>query len=139
MLIGLANHAGPDGREAFPSVRKLVRYTELSERTVRTALDQLRAAGIIRPCDPAVVAAKIKRADQQPQGWDLALDLIRDDLDGDEIDALARQFPGLATRVDAQDGERHDRVQPLHPAPASACGQPVGRGATAAPRCADGV
>ena len=33
VLVGLANHAGPDGSEAFPSVRKLVRYTELSERT----------------------------------------------------------------------------------------------------------
>lgn len=27
VLIGLANHAGPDGKEAFLSVRTLVRYT----------------------------------------------------------------------------------------------------------------
>jgi DNA-binding transcriptional regulator YhcF (GntR family) len=73
VLIGLANHADPDGKDAFPSVRRLTRYTELSERTVRTALDRLEADGIIRPCDPAIVAAKIERADQRPQGWDLAI------------------------------------------------------------------
>jgi len=61
-LVGLANHAGPDGTGAFPSVRTLVRYTDLSERTARIALDRLAADGIIRPCDPAIVAARIKRA-----------------------------------------------------------------------------
>ena len=66
VLIGLANHAGPDGKDAFPSVRTLVRYTDLSERTVRTALDRLEAEGTIRPCDPAVIAARIKRPDQRP-------------------------------------------------------------------------
>ena len=47
VLAGLANHAGPDGTGAFPSVATLVRYTGLSERTVRTCLDRLRAAGSI--------------------------------------------------------------------------------------------
>src|SRR5215510_9784668 len=53
VLVGLANHAGPDGAGAFPSVATLVRYTGLSERTVRTCLDRLEAAGIVSPCDPA--------------------------------------------------------------------------------------
>ncbi len=101
VLIGLANHAGPDGKEAFPAVRTLIRYTCLSERTVQTALDRLEADGIIRPCDPAVVAAKIKRADRRPQGWDLAMHLIRDDLDDEDLAALERQFPGLTARVAA--------------------------------------
>jgi hypothetical protein len=39
---------------------------------VRTALDRLEAESIIQSCDPAVVAAKSKRADQRPQGWDAA-------------------------------------------------------------------
>jgi hypothetical protein len=73
VLVGLANHAGPDGTGAFPSVATLVRYTGLAERTVRTCLDQLAAAGIIAPCDPGIVAARIKRADRRPQGWDLNL------------------------------------------------------------------
>ena len=47
VLVGLANHAGPDGTGAFPSVATLVRYTGLSERTVRTCLDRLAVAGII--------------------------------------------------------------------------------------------
>ena len=52
VLVGLANHAAPDGKEAFPSVRTLARYTDLSERTVRTALGRLEAGSIIQPCDP---------------------------------------------------------------------------------------
>jgi hypothetical protein len=77
VLVGLANHAGPDGTGAFPSVATLVRYTGLSERTVRTCLDRLRAAGIVSPCDPGIVAARIKRADRRPQGWNLNLSLVR--------------------------------------------------------------
>jgi hypothetical protein len=54
----LANHAGPDGTGAFPSLATLVRYTGLSERTVRTCLDRLETEGIIAPCDPDIVAAR---------------------------------------------------------------------------------
>jgi len=45
-------------------VATLVRYTGLAERTVRTCLDRLQTAGIIAPCDPGIVAARIKRADR---------------------------------------------------------------------------
>ncbi|MBO0786580.1 MAG: hypothetical protein J2P33_10950 [Actinobacteria bacterium] len=74
----------------------LVRYTGLSERTVRTCLDRLSAEGIIAPCDPGIVAARIKRADRRPQGWDLNLGLIRDDLDDADLAVLEHQFPGCA-------------------------------------------
>lgn len=125
VLIGLANHAGPDGKDAFPSVRTLVRYTDLSERTVRTALDRLEAEGTIQPCDPAVVAAKIKRADHRPQGWDLSMNLIRDDLEDEDLAALENQFPGLNARVRAVRKAGSDRpdsgVQPLHPAARTGC------------------
>ena len=80
MLVGLANHAGPGGTDAFPSVATLVRYAGLSERTVRTGLDRL-AAEDIPSCGPGIVAARIKPADRRPQGWDLSLGLVRDDLD----------------------------------------------------------
>jgi hypothetical protein len=93
VLIGLANHAGPDGKDTFPSEHTLVRYTCLSKRTVQTALDRLEEAGLIRPCDPAVVAAKIKRADRRPQGWDLAMGLVRDDLDDEDLAALEHGPP----------------------------------------------
>ncbi|WP_394614502.1 helix-turn-helix domain-containing protein [Lentzea sp. JNUCC 0626] len=73
VLIGLANHAGPDGRNAFPSLDTLVHYTRLSERTVRYALRTLEELVLIRPSDPDIVAAYIKRADRRPKGYDLAL------------------------------------------------------------------
>ena len=67
VLVGPANHAGPDGVGAFPSVATLVRYTGPSERTVRTCLDRLEATSIIRTCDPDIVAARIKRTDRRPK------------------------------------------------------------------------
>jgi Helix-turn-helix domain len=101
VLVGLASHAGQDGSGAFPSVATLVRYTGLSERTVRTCLGRLEAGGIICPCDPDVVAARIKRADRRPKGWDLDLCLIRDGLSEADLAALKHQFPGLRARVAA--------------------------------------
>jgi hypothetical protein len=65
-----------------------VRYTGLAERTVRTCLDRLEGEGII----PCVVAARIKRADRRPKGWDLDLAQVRRDLNGAEVAALERQF-----------------------------------------------
>jgi len=120
VLVGLANHAGPDGTGTFPSVATLVRYTGLSERTVRTCLDRLEGEGIIAPCDPDVVAARIKRADRRPRGWDLNFSLVRDDLDNAAVAVLERQFPGLGVRLAAvtspgADG-KSDGVQSSHPA-----------------------
>jgi hypothetical protein len=119
VLVGLANHAGPDGSCAFPSVATLVRYSGLSERTVRTCLDRLESEGIISPCDPDVVAARIKRADRRPQGWDLNLSLVRDDLDDAVVGVLEHQFPGLGSRLAAaaqlRAGGQSDGVQWLHP------------------------
>ncbi len=97
----MANHAGPGGTGAFPSVA-LVRYTGLAERTVRTCLDRLAANGIA-PCAPDIVAVGIKRADRRPQGWDLDLGLVRDDLDDAAVAVLGHRSPGPAgvTPVDA--------------------------------------
>jgi Helix-turn-helix domain len=99
VLVGLANHAGPDGTVAFPSVATLVRYTGLSERMVRTCLDRLAAAGIIAPCDPGIVAARITWADRRPQGRDLNLSLVRDDLDDAAVAVLEHRFPGLGVQA----------------------------------------
>jgi hypothetical protein len=147
VLVGLANHAGPDGTGAFPSVATLVRYTALSERTVRSCLDRLEADSLISPCDPGIVAARIKRADRRPQGWDLNLSLARDDLDGAALAALEHQFAGLGIRLApaahpaaggqaggvqsphpvATGSEAVDNwpngVQPLHPEPGTGCNQ----------------
>lgn len=73
VLIGLANHASPDGTNAFPSVATLTQYTRLSERSVQNALRALEELGLIRPGDPDIVAAYVKRADRRPRGWDLVI------------------------------------------------------------------
>lgn len=121
VLQGLANHADADGIGAFPSVATLVRYTRLSERTVRTSLDRLAESQIIRPCAPEIVAARIRRADRRPQGWDLDLTLVRDDLADEDITNLERQFPGLRNRIDETHSSAQttvcatgDGVQPPH-------------------------
>jgi helix-turn-helix protein len=147
VLVGLANHAGPDGAGAFPSVATLVRYTGLSERTVRTCLDRLEAEGIISLCDPDIVAARIKRADRRPQGWDLNLSLVRGDLDDADAAVSGHQSPRRGTMLVAAahpgaDGEAAgvqsphlagdaseavdnwpNRVQQLHPEPGTGCNQ----------------
>jgi hypothetical protein len=124
VLVGLANHAGPDGSCAFPAVRTLTRYTGLSERTVRACLGRLEAAGLIRLCDPAVVAARIKRADRRPRGWDLDLSLIRDDLAEEDVAALECQFPGLAARLTAKPGPVHGFRGAQSPHPVKAVDNP---------------
>jgi hypothetical protein len=98
-------------------VRTLVRYTGLSERTVRACLGRLEAAGLIRPCDSAVVAARVKRTDRRPKGWDLDLGLVRDDLAQEDVAALEYQFPGLAARLAAKPSPGHHvhGVQSPHP------------------------
>ncbi|WP_436493208.1 helix-turn-helix domain-containing protein [Actinokineospora sp. HUAS TT18] len=108
VLVGLANHADPDGRNAFPSLRRLTRYTRLSERSVRYALRTLEDLGVIRPSDPNIVAAYVKRADRRPNGYDLSLE-----------------------QPEPVDNPPDDR-QPLPPVPAHEGQSPQQRGATSA-------
>jgi hypothetical protein len=68
---------------------------------------------------PEIVAARIKRADRRPQGWDLDLSLVRHDLDAAAVAILGHQFPGLGVRLAAAaqpgaDGQC-DEVQSPHP------------------------
>ena len=127
VLVALANHADPDGRNAFPGVDTIVRYTRLAERTVRTALDRLEELGVIVPCDPAILAAKIKRADRRPNGFDLNYEMVRDDLTDDEMDKIGKDNPWLRPWIEQHRAERGATVAPRE------------RGATVAPRETDGV
>jgi hypothetical protein len=47
ILLGLANHAHPDGSHAFPSVPTLARYARVDDRTVQRQLRELVAGGHI--------------------------------------------------------------------------------------------
>ena len=72
VLIALANHAGPDGCDAFPSVDTIERYTGLSERAVRYTLDALEAHGTIAPTpNPLRRDTTISRGDKRPVSYDL--------------------------------------------------------------------
>lgn len=73
VLLGLANHAGSDGCNAFPAIATLVRYSRLCERSVQNALRALEELKLIEQSDPEIVAAYVKRADRRPQGWNLLI------------------------------------------------------------------
>lgn len=45
VLLGLANHANPDGTRVFPSVARIARYAECDPRTVQRHLKALRLGG----------------------------------------------------------------------------------------------
>lgn len=78
-LIGLANHASPDGRNAYPSQGTLARYTRKDERTVRRDLAKLVDIGLIQKGDQRIVDHLPK--DRRPVVYDLAV-WRRMDLDG---------------------------------------------------------
>lgn len=73
VLIGLANHADPAGRDAFPSIETLCRYTRLSESTVRRCLQRLLELGTIRLGDPDLRALRIRQKHRRPEVYDLAM------------------------------------------------------------------
>lgn len=73
VLIGLADHADPDGREARPSQKRLAEYVNVTDRTVRTKLRLLEESGLIVPGDYQTVAHL--RADRRPLVWDLCMDV----------------------------------------------------------------
>jgi hypothetical protein len=82
VLLGMANHAGPDGSRCYPSVRRIVAYTNLSEATVHDRLKKAQELGII------VLVKEANR--QQPREYRIRLEpllelrhpIIRE-LDGD--------------------------------------------------------
>ncbi len=74
VLLCLANYAGEDGRNAFPSIARLCADTGLSERAVRNNLRDLEEAGVIERGNQAVAAAFIDRADRRPTVYDIRID-----------------------------------------------------------------
>jgi hypothetical protein len=76
VLLGLANHADPDGTEAFPSIGTLSRYAGISERQVKRLLIDLEADGVIERGDQEAALRKIGRKDRCPVVWTL-VDLHR--------------------------------------------------------------
>lgn len=73
VAMWLSHHANHKGTNAHPGVQRLVHETELSERTVRRCLEQLREIGLIVRTMKGSTASKRKLADR----YDL---VIPDDL-----------------------------------------------------------
>lgn len=48
VMLGMANHAHPDGTKCYPSVKRIAIYTGLGESTIRSKLKNLRNQEIIR-------------------------------------------------------------------------------------------
>lgn len=72
VLVALANHADPDGRNAFPSNDRMRIYTKLSERAIQYALRRLEDHGTIASTpDAEVRSAYIKDPRKRPQSYDL--------------------------------------------------------------------
>lgn len=71
VLMCLANYAGEDGANAFPSIRQLILDTGLSEATVRRHLQRFEHVGVIKRGNQDIAAAYIKRADRRPVVYDI--------------------------------------------------------------------
>lgn len=78
VLIGLANHAHSDGRNAWLSNAKLADYVGCSVRSVFNHLQSLESKGLIRRGDQEFIPAKIP-SNRRPVVWDLAMEKTRSD------------------------------------------------------------
>ena len=78
VLIYLADRADDDGTAAYPKIATIVNVTELSERTVRTALKTLQERGFIRRGDQRYARLGRGGRNRLPQYcqvvWDLAVE-----------------------------------------------------------------
>lgn len=66
VLLCLCNYADQHGEAVFPSVGRLMRDTGMDRRTVQRHLRKLETAIVIRPGNPAIVAAHVGRPDRRP-------------------------------------------------------------------------
>jgi len=66
VLLCLCNYADQNGDAVFPSVDRLARDTGLDRRSVQRQLRRLEEAIVIVRSNPAIVAARIGRADRRP-------------------------------------------------------------------------
>lgn len=105
VLVGLANHAHADGRNAWISNARLADYVRCSVRSVQTHLASLEAKGIIRRGDQEAIPSRIP-ANRRPVVWDLAMELTRSGVQnlhpkmsrGAESDAQGCKKPGSGVK-----------------------------------------
>lgn len=70
VLLGIANHLGPDAEEgAWPSQARLARYANVTDRAVRTAINELSALGELK----VEVAGGVSRSQYRPNRYWITL------------------------------------------------------------------
>jgi hypothetical protein len=74
ILVGLADHAGDDGTDAYPSQALLAKYGRCSPSTVKRRLASLESAGLIQRGDQQKVAHL--PPNRRPIVWDLNLHVV---------------------------------------------------------------
>lgn len=72
VLVGLANHADPEGKGAFAAQGRLGHYSRKTDRQVRRDLELLESIGLIRRGKQELV--RHIPADRRPIVWDLAME-----------------------------------------------------------------
>lgn len=123
VLLYLAQFAHEDGSCAWPSVPRIMAATELAERTVRKALTQLQARGLITLGDQRHAAlgkhgTTIPR-NRRSRVWDLNMDVDPDRLPGvrrtdDAYRDVREKMRGTGSRCEVDDvdsGEFRDEVE----------------------------
>lgn len=72
LLLGIANHADAEGRNAWPAVRTLAKYANLEPRGVQKALRRLEAEGHIR-IEPQAGGTADMRSDRRPNRYSVLM------------------------------------------------------------------
>jgi hypothetical protein len=73
LLLGIANHADAEGRNAWPAVRTLAKYANLEPRGVQKALRRLESEGHIR-IETQSGGTPDMRSDRRPNRYSVLMD-----------------------------------------------------------------
>src|SRR3954453_23571314 len=77
VLMVLAEHADPKGRNAFPSWDRIASIVGVSTRTIGSTLSSLQRKGLIRKGDQALAEIGVRRRGKSrayaPAVWDLVM------------------------------------------------------------------
>lgn len=113
VLLGLANHAYPDGTDAYPSVSTLMRYTALTRRAVQRALRALVDMRLIAEGDQRIVGIKY-RGDRHPTNYNLLIDQWPDPVDGGRSPVDKPSTVSTAGRTSRPRGGSPKRARGVH-------------------------
>lgn len=106
ILLGLANHCDADGHNAYPSVARLSRYANVSERAVQQSLRNLEEGNHIYRHFNEGGSAK-QRADRRPNKYTIRMHGVQD--------SSPREDDGVQPSAQRGEAERTDGVKPTSP------------------------